>query len=477
MRIRTRLTLWNFLIMLIVLLTFNFILFFGMKLVFYRTLDEEINIFADNIEESYNPIIGEFEEIFWRLESAKRYNELYLIVYNSAGSPIFATPMTQLVRLEIPKIEKNVIQEGYTIKTNTSQNSQILKPNPEGEVTFRVIVRKMYYDNYLIGYLQAALPIENVETTLQQLLNTILIANLIIVIFIAAAGYFLTGKMLNPIQIIIRKAKKISQSNLDDRIVVKNQKDELGQLSRTLNELLRRLQESFESQRAFMADAAHELKTPLAVLRTHWESELNNPDINEELKEKMVKDVETISRLSRMINNLLLLSQSEIKYGAFEFDNIRLDSVIEEVVSNLEVLAGLKTQTLTISELDEVEINGDRTKIYQLFFNLVENAIKYTQAEGIIKISVLNENRMAVVKVSDNGTGIPAEDLPKIFDRFYRVDKDRARKSGGSGLGLAICKLIAEAHNGSIEVKSSLGTGTVFIVKMPINSKIEKKDV
>ena len=132
-----------------------------------------------------------------------------------------------------------------------------------------------------------------------------------------------------------------------------------------------------------MADSAHELKTPLAVLWMHCESELNNPGIDNELKEKMVKDVETISRLSRIINNLLLLSQSEIKCGAFEFDEIRLDRIIEEVISNLEAFAGLKSQKISITETEQIEIEGDRTKLYQLFFNLVENAVKYTQKKEL----------------------------------------------------------------------------------------------
>lgn len=468
MKIRLRLTLWNFIVMLFIQLTFSFILFIGMKYVLYEALDDDIEIFADTIEKSYNPFLGEFEEILWHVESARRYSELYLIVFNAAGRPVFSTPMTQLVNLSIPELGDNR-QIGLTVSARAPAANPILRPGKDGLVAFRMIVRRMYYNGRLIGYLQAALPIGDVETALDKLLRIILLANLFAVILIASGGYLLTRNALKPILTITQKANQISHSNLDERIPVRHKKDELGLLSQTLNDLLARMQQAFESQQTFMADAAHELKTPLSVLRAHWESELNNPRVTDQLKEKIVRDVETISRLSRMINNLLLLSQSEAKYAAFEFDTVQLDQIIKDVVSNLDALAELKSQVIHLESLPEIKLAADPNKIYQLFFNLIENAIKYTQEEGTITISLVLEKEQAVVRITDNGPGIPQEDLPHIFKRFYRVHKDRARESGGSGLGLAICKLIARMHRGTIDVSSQAGCGTTFTVRLPVH--------
>ena len=216
-----------------------------------------------------------------------------------------------------------------------------------------------------------------------------------------------------------------------------------------------------------MADAAHELKTPLTVLRTHWEDELSSKELPENFKEKLVRDIETITRLSKLINNLLLLSNSEYGMLRSDFEKLDIAELVAEIVSNTVVLAELKNQTINLIEKTSVFIEGDKTKLYQLFFNLVDNAIKYTPEKGLIIISVKMENHLARVEIKDNGIGISEKDLPHIFRRFYRIQKDRSKKLGGNGLGLAIVKLITDIHNGEIKVESQLGKGSTFIVNIP----------
>jgi signal transduction histidine kinase len=288
---------------------------------------------------------------------------------------------------------------------------------------------------------------------------------------IGIGGFYLTTKSLRPIDIITNRARQISHSNLADRIKIYNEDDELGKLSIVLNDLFDRLHKAFISQQEFLADAAHELKTPLSVLRLHWESEINNPALTLDLKEKLVQDVETISRLSHLINNLLLLSKTESITANFEFKSLNLDEILSEVIADADILAKFKEQEIVIVDSSAAEISGDKLRLYQLFFNLVDNAVKYSPERENIYISLRVEGDSAIVEIKDNGSGIPPEDLPNIFERFYRVHKDRARKSGGSGLGLAISKLIVESHGGSIEVASELTKGSTFRVILPILNK------
>jgi signal transduction histidine kinase len=234
-----------------------------------------------------------------------------------------------------------------------------------------------------------------------------------------------------------------------------------------LNNLLDRLQRAFTAQQQFLADAAHELKTPLSVLRAHWESELNNENLSLDIKEKLVQDIETISRLSHLISNLLLLSKTEAVRSAFEIKTVQLDEIIGEVLSDAQILAEMKSQHIEVVDLQPVKILGDRIRLYQLFFNIMDNAIRYSDNSGRIWISLKTKDHWNVIEIRDNGPGIPQEDLPFIFDRFYRAQKDRARKTGGSGLGLSICQLIVHSHDGEIEVESEIGKGSIFRVKLP----------
>ena len=203
---------------------------------------------------------------------------------------------------------------------------------------------------------------ESMDNLLSVLLISIGIATLIILIL----SYFLTERSLKPIDRLIAQAGQISRDNLNERLDVENPEDEIGKLTNVLNGLLKRLQDSFEKEQEFMADAAHELKTPLTVLRTHWEDELSNKNLPDNFKEKLVKDIETITRLSKLINNLLLLSNSEYGVLKVDFENLDLSELVKGVVDNTTVLAELKNQTINLVELTPVFVEGDKTKLYQL---------------------------------------------------------------------------------------------------------------
>jgi signal transduction histidine kinase len=466
-KIRLRLTLWFFSISLLILLIFSLGTYLGMQRLLFEAVDKELDILAGSIERSYDPFFDKFSELDFFHDNDNIFLEYYLVVYNKNAIPIYRAPLSDLIYFEIPLV-RDQIQKGYTLKTRISQRIPFLYPDPEGEITFRLICKKLLYNNQHVGWITMGVSIEHIEEAMQKLLSVLFGAILFGILLLASAGYFLTRKALDPVNIITKKANKISQNNLDERIEVPVENDELGLLSTVLNNLLDRLHEAFKAQQQFLADAAHELKTPLSVLRAHWESEINNKELSLEIKEKLVHDVETISRLSHLINNLLLLSKTEMVRSTFDYTTVQLDQVIDEVLTDVQVLADMKNQHIEVVDLQPVTIQGDRVRLYQLFFNIVDNAIRYGYDSGKIWISLRVNDHWNIVEIRDNGPGISQEDLPHIFDRFYRTDKDRARKTGGSGLGLSICLLIARSHDGEIEVESESGRGSVFLVKLPI---------
>jgi signal transduction histidine kinase len=467
MTIRTKLAIWYFIVSSLIVLIISFSIFWGMHRLLYRTIDDDLNIFTDMIESSYNPLLGKFEEILWKFESAKRYQEVYLYVYNSRRMVKFASPMTQFINLKMPLPEDDQ-EVGFTETAKVAGKLSVLSTDDEGNVTFRGISRQMFYNNHPIGWIQAGLPITNVESALNNLLWVIFIINCFAVVLVGAGGYFLIGRFLSPIKLITKKANAISHSNLNERIQIQNEQDELGQLSHTLNNLLERLNKAFESQRSFMADAAHELKTPLAILRTHWENELNNSELNDLFKDQLAQDVETIGRLNQMINKLLFLSQTEDVHDRPELKTLQLDEFLREIINDAKILANLKEQSIDAVELAPLSVKADPNQLYQLFFNLIDNAIKYTPHNGKIWITLRKTDQNAEIKIRDNGIGIEKDNLQFIFDRFYRVDKDRSRKTGGSGLGLSICKMIVDSYKGTITIDSKVGEGTTFTILFPL---------
>lgn len=468
MNIRTRLSIWYLIVSTLIVTILSISIYWGMNRLLYETIDDDLNIFTDMIVSSYNPFLDQFEELIWRLESAKRYQEVYLMVYNIRGQVEFASPMTQYLNFSMP-LPKDNVELGFTRSAKIDFNSPVLKPDSEGKVTFRGISRQIFYGNRPIGWIQVGLPITNIENDLDNLFKVLVVGNIFAVLLVGLGGYFIIGKFLFPIKLITEKAQAISSSNLNQRLEIQNEQDEIGQLTLTLNNLLERLYQAFETQRRFMADAAHELKTPLTLLRTHWENEFNNPDLNDTFKEKLAQDVETIGRLNQMINKLLFLAQTEDVYDNLELTPVRLDEFLRDIINDTKILAELKKQDVAAIELDPLTINADRNQLYQLFFNLLDNAIKYTADKGKIWVTMRKTDNDVQIKIRDNGCGIEADKLESIFDRFYRVDKDRSRKTGGSGLGLSICRLIVSSHKGAITVDSKINHGTTFTVTLPLN--------
>ena len=230
--------------------------------------------------------------------------------------------------------------------------------------------------------------------------------------------------------------------------------------------MIARLEASFNRVRQFTADASHELRTPLTILRGETEIALRTERTVNGLRKTLLSNLEEIDRLSKIINDLLLLSRMDSGREEFHLQEISLDRIVEEKYEQMRTLAKEKGVVMEMERKESLSVRGDPVKLRQLLLNLLDNAIKYTPEGGKVWLSLERSNGFARITVADTGIGIPEEDLPHIFDRFYRVDK--ARRDGGSGLGLSICKLIVEAHKGRIDVDSKPGAGSTFRVYLPL---------
>jgi signal transduction histidine kinase len=470
MKIRHRLTLWYFGVTLAILVTFSLGTYLGMRRLLFNALDEELSVVVDAIERSYDPATGAYRTEEWVTFARSRYfQSFYVVVYDAPGNCVFRSALAEAVALDIPLAEGGAAN-GVTLFGRSRDHGSVgseSESDAERMVTFRAISRLLSVDGRAAGRAAVAFPIGQLEASLEHLLKVLVVGIVAVLIAVGLGSLLLTNQTLHPLSDITRKARHIGHDRLNERIAVHNESDELGQLSIVLNQLFERLQRAFESQKMFLADAAHELKTPLSVLRAHWESEINNPELSLEMKKTIVQDTETITRLNHLINDLLLLSQTEGTQSSFQFKTLRLDTLLAEVIADAAMLTAMKSQEIVVGELSDVAVSADQTRLYQLFFNLLDNASKYTPEGGKIVLKMDLDDSWVKIRVEDNGPGISAEDLPHIFERFYRVQKDRGRRTGGTGLGLAICELIVEAHRGSIGVESQIGKGSVFTVRLP----------
>ncbi len=318
-------------------------------------------------------------------------------------------------------------------------------------------------DQDTIGYIQVARLLDNYQI-FNDVLSRALLIGLGTVITALVVMAILVRNAFTPLGDIATVARQITRADdLSRRVPHSTRTDEIGELARAFNQTLERLERLFRSQQRFLADVSHELRTPLTSVRGNLDLMRRFGEYDEESMEVIQDETE---RMSRLLGDLLLLARADsgglpLRHEPVELDNILFD--VYRQVSRIE-----KPVTLELKEVDQVGILGDEDRLKQLMLNLVDNAVKYTPPGGTVRLSLAKENGWSHLSVSDTGVGIPAEDLPHIFDRFYRVDKARSREQGGSGLGLAIAKWVAQAHGGGIQVKSTPGMGTTFTVSLPV---------
>jgi heavy metal sensor kinase len=316
--------------------------------------------------------------------------------------------------------------------------------------------------------IQVAAPLRDLQQGLHDALWVLLPLFPIVLALASGAGYLMSRRALAPVDRITQTARSITADNLSQRLAVPQTGDELERLSQTLNEMIGRIESAFTRVSRFTTDASHELRTPLAVMRTTAEVALRGAQPAAEQRAALEQIIAEIERTSSLVENLLLMAKAD------SADELRKQSVdivaaLREACAQAEVLARVKGVRLE-TRLPEksLSVMGDREALRRLFLILLDNAVKYTPAGGSFVVSLQHVGGHVVGAVRDTGIGIPKEDLPFVFDRFYRVDRARSRDQGGVGLGLAIGRWIAQAHGGTIHVESELNVGSQFTVQLPV---------
>lgn len=298
-------------------------------------------------------------------------------------------------------------------------------------------------------------------------LRSISLTGFVLIAVLGGAGaYWLAGVTLRPVKRVSEAAQRISASTLDTRLALDGPKDEVKELADTFDAMLERLQHTFELQGRFVADVAHELRTPLASLRTNLEVVSTDPEATLDDYQTMAATQErALTRLERLVADLLLLATNE---QSLSRNTVSLGPLLEEVSCDLEHIAGARQVTLQFASETEVTVQGDASLLSHVFSNLVENGIYYNKPGGTVTVGIDRKDAWALVNISDTGMGIPAEKQVHIFERFYRGDCSRAHHKGGAGLGLSIVSAIVQQHGGRVQVESAPGVGSTFTVLLPM---------
>jgi heavy metal sensor kinase len=326
--------------------------------------------------------------------------------------------------------------------------------------------QRIYVDGQPL-IIEVADPQRKFEGVLKEFYSVLFVALPIVLAAAALGGYWLSSRALSPVNRIIDEARAISPTDLSARLSVPSSGDELQRLSETLNQMLMRVEQSLLQMRQFTADASHELRTPMTLIYTAAQFALRRERSPDELKESMQKILREAKRCTELINQLLWLARTDTGTAAIELAATDLKALVEDVVSETEMLASSKGQTVSVSVPDgSIHADVDEASFRRMLLILLDNAVKYTAEEGKLTISLVDDADQISIGITDTGVGIPAEQLPFIFDRFWRADTVRTRDAGGTGLGLAIAREIAKSHGADLVVTSSVGQGSTFTVRL-----------
>ncbi len=324
--------------------------------------------------------------------------------------------------------------------------------------------------HYLIEVGTSAEPVDRLA---RHLLNLLALGIPLVGIVAAVGGYMLAGQALRPVEQIALKAENITQHNLSERLPVARTGDELERLSLALNHMITRLDDAFGNSKRFVADASHELRTPLTVMQGELENLAADPQLPADLRDRIGSTLEEVERLGKIVGKLFALSRLDAGEAQAEWVRLDLASLASATSEQMMLLAEDKKIKVACEAGQPVHVMGDRARLKQVVVNLLDNAVKYTPPGGSVHIKVFSSAGKGVLEIADTGMGIPPEALPLVFERFFRVDRERSAEAGGAGLGLSIVKSICVAHGGQVDVESAVGSGSRFHVTLPLASSDE----
>jgi heavy metal sensor kinase len=459
--IRVRLTIWYTALLALILTVGGVFVVLSLRANLTRTLDQTLQTSAHEIAADYKPTAGSSESEFRdvtdvslaglpRDASAAQLVAVDGTIQVSAGNALATTPI-----LPAPDVAAT-IGGATTLRTLTlgGQDYRVYAtPFTQGGTTTALVV---------------ATSLGEVEAAAHRLTLLLLIGIPVGVAVAAAGGWWLARKALRPVAVMTEEASAIGASRLGDRVEVPPTMDELGRLAVTLNAMLDRLQRGVEQQRAFVSNASHELRTPLAVMRAEIDVSLATEDLSAAARAVLVSAREETERMSAIVEDLLVLARMDEGALRLTTEPVALPGLADDVLATMAPIARERGVQLVLEQGATTTVVADPDRVRQVVRNLVDNALKHAPRDGHVTVDVRTEGAFGEVSVADDGPGIAAEHLPRVFDRFYRVDDARSREVGGSGLGLAIVRELVEAQGGRVWVRSGSRGGAVFGFTLPL---------
>ncbi|MFM8552053.1 MAG: heavy metal sensor histidine kinase [Nitrospiraceae bacterium] len=462
MTLRLRLTLWYGSALLLILI--------GMALTLYtvlardlqhqvdQSLEEAASVAARALEQRGAGPFVSFEDLASEFPDLAVLDKFFQI-FSPAG--VITSHSPHLRSHNIP-LSRTALEAALTGQA-TLESARF-----RGESPIRLLSVPIRRGGQLSTIIQVGTSLGHVERSLRRLLTVLLIGTPLALLASLAGGWFLAGRALSPVDAITAAAERIAGGDLSQRLAIPTSQDEIGRLSATFNNMIARLDASFQQVRRFSADASHELRTPLTVMRGETELALRRPRSAEDYRLVLESSLEEIDRVSRIVDDLLFLSRADLGQVPMQSDPVRLDAVLQDIRQQASVLGQDRRIAVAAGPIEPVTVLGDELRLRELLLNLVDNAVAYSKPGGTVELRLTRGQKEARLTVADSGIGIPPEEQARIFDRFYRTDEARAHSKKGTGLGLAICKWIAESHKGRIEVQSHVGSGSQFTVILPL---------
>jgi heavy metal sensor kinase len=450
--IRWRLTLWNTLGLAVVQLAFAAVVYGLLRHSLYSQIDRKLLGAAGQLEQDSRMATDPDERLRYWIYEWREHENLSAVAYDA----------DRTVRGRTEELAADSVPPAPTAVGN--------EPRLQDEAIPILGRQRVLQRNLQLGGRPATILImaslEDIDHELSELLTVVATAIPIVLLLSGGLGYVLARKALGPMERLRRSTEEITADRLDRRLPVVNPHDELGRLTETFNAMIGRLERSFAEIRRFTADASHELRTPLAAIRTEAEVALAKPLGLTEHQQLLGSILEECERLTRLTDQLLALAREDARAARQVQELVDVEALVGDVVETMRPLAEVKGLSLHLEAHEPVCVSGESTRLREVFFNILDNAIKYTSEGGEIEVQISHQGSEAIVTVRDTGIGIPAEHLGHVFNRFYRVDKARSRAEGGTGLGLSIAQSIIVAHGGRIELASLTGQGTTCTVRL-----------
>lgn len=391
-----------------------------------------------------------------------------VIVVNRYAEVVYDTTSYSDVRGKI-LMKEEIASALKGMDTVTNSKNENIGTIVEGAVT-------ILSDSEIKGAVYISETAQATEKFIEDIKWILIVISAVVCLLVGVLSWVMADIIIGPIEKLTKFISEFDPSNLEQRVEVTS-RDEISELAGAFNSMADRLAEMEDKRRLFVSNASHELKTPLSSIKLLSESILSMQTEEDSYISEFMTDINgEVDRLAKIVDRLLTLTKLDAETDTLEVKNVSVNTLVERINRSLKPQADIKNITTTVKEYNEVYAEIDLSKMWQVIYNITDNAIKYTQTGGLVITTLKDEGDFCRIEIQDNGIGIPKEHLDKIFDRFYRVDKARSRESGGTGLGLSIVKDMVELHKGKILVDSKEGEGTVFILILPKKQHVEKEE-